>query len=311
MNQQGPLLESETVTEKPFRWLLWLLYLGLAVLIHILLFRIHWEWPEGPPPPPVEVQQIDPRKLDAIRRQWKEKSLLLNKDQSPKTDAPPPPDARYMSDRNRTVEKEQRARETNVIPKPSSSEVKPQSKKSNPHNALKNRTNLGNLALPFKLDGRPKEVTEEQPRPPRPAQRGGDQAILDDSLPVGSENVLNTQESIYYSFYARLYEEVGPLWQSRTNEAVYKIPVQPGQYTTVVEVILDQQGNLQGIRRIQSSGVELFDQVVDQTWRKIERFPNPPSGLLDRERQVRMAWRFTVSIGQGMNFNYLPPERTQ
>src|SRR4051794_25047125 len=111
----GMCADTDTFDSKNRK--IWILFLLLAILLHLLVFLIHLNWAPAVAPKKMEIQHIDPNKLDAIRRQWKEKSLLLNKDPSQFKDAEAPPDARYMSDRNSHVEKEQRARETNVIPK--------------------------------------------------------------------------------------------------------------------------------------------------------------------------------------------------
>ena len=72
MDQAGTEFESDS--GKSVRWLIWTLFLLLALIIHVLIFRIPWEWTPLTAPPRVEIQQIDPRKLDAIRKQWKDEN---------------------------------------------------------------------------------------------------------------------------------------------------------------------------------------------------------------------------------------------
>ncbi len=300
-----------------------LFFFVLAILLHFILFFFRLDWiPSTSPPSRMEVQEIDPRKLETIRQQWKtkQKQLLLHPNTPKSENNEASPDARYFSDRTTRVEKEQKASKTNVLPKPGGQkESQSALQKKSRHKPSKPQTNtlpsLKNLAVPFHLDGKGKppphspemaKYTEKV----QSAERGGDQSIDDPNLPIGSENLLNTQESIYYSFYARLYEAVAPIWQSRTNEVFYHRQVNPGEYVTVVDVILDQEGNLMGIHKIQSSGIPAFDDAVDDSWKKIRQFPNPPQGLLDGERNVHTQWKFVVRVGQGLNFNYLPPQRS-
>jgi hypothetical protein len=97
----------------------WILLAAIVLVLHFLAFYLSPGWYQPGRPPPVEVQQIDAAKLEAIKRGWKEReqrSLLLAKDKKPEISEPEPKNARYESDRNRTVEKETRARQTNVIP---------------------------------------------------------------------------------------------------------------------------------------------------------------------------------------------------
>lgn len=288
---------------------IWILFLILALLAHFLAFMIQFDWaPSYSVAPKVEIQEIDPKKLEAIRRQWRQNKLLLDKNPSRPSEKTEPPDARYMSDKNIRVEKEQRARETEVIPKPKA-RPRPETRQKHP--------SLNKLALPFQLDSNPNSFTPARHSDPFQENssssldlKGGDQALDEPNLPEGGENLLNTRESIYYSFYARLYEAIGPLWQSRTNEVLQRNSIRPGEYSTVVDIVLDEDGTLKEIRKMQGSGIEAFDTAVDETWRKVQRFPNPPQGLLNQERQVHVAWKFTVRVEQGYGLNFLPPQRS-
>src|SRR4051812_2280515 len=96
-------------------WRPWAIALLLALLWHaaLLLPRIPWMLPSGRSR--VDVHTIDPKKLDAIRKKW-DRQLLLDKSKAP-SEAIAPKDARYFSDKNRSVEKEQRAKETTLLPK--------------------------------------------------------------------------------------------------------------------------------------------------------------------------------------------------
>jgi outer membrane biosynthesis protein TonB len=325
MTQIG--IQSEFAAENSVRQKIWLLFLLFALLFHALLFTLRLDWSTPSPSPRIEVQTVDPKKLDAIRKQWREKNLLVDRDRSKPSEKEAPPDARYMSDRNIRVEKEQRAKDTNAVPKPkqpkqSEKTDKPKPQEKTPqaqpktHKPSKPLLKLGQLGVPIPLDSKaqekpqpPKQQSREPQSPATAGPEGGAQAIPDKELPVGSENILNAQESVYYSFFARLYDAIGPLWQSRIRGVPYHRRVNSGEYSTVVDVVLDQSGNLVEVRRIQSSGIEEFDLAVDESWKKIGNFPNPPRGLLDQEGKVHTGWTFTVQVGEGFNLNSLPPER--
>jgi TonB family protein len=308
-------------------WRLWLIALLLALLFHAFLLMTHVHWPSAARPPRVQIQNIDPRKLEEIRKKWDaknaQKPILLDKNPKAKTDEPPPPDAKYMSDRNHRVEKEQRAKMGEVLPKPgqptapthSEAQPKPRAEAHPPATQSRRLPDLGNLGLKYRLgaDSKPKTHSESKAaahdQPPPPAQRGADQWLRDRDIPEGSENILNTQESVYYSFYARLYEAIGPLWQSKINELGALRKLREGDYTTNVDVVMDREGNLVAVNLLQSSGVRDFDNAVDDSWKKVGRFPNPPTGLLDEQQQVHTGWSFTVHVGMGGPMRFLPPER--
>jgi TonB family protein len=320
------------------RWPAWLLLLLLALFLHAIFFTslAHIDWSLPKTPPRVEVTQVDPHKLDAIRKEWKrrdmqEKGLLLDRDKNaPKQEAPD--NARYMSDRNIRVQKEQRARDTTVVPKPGSPS---RAEKSNgqsashpqeeihkqppvPHSQVLPK--IGNLGVPMfaphpntaqkdqeKADGLSQDSKDRTPRSNEP---GGNQYMDDKRVPEGSENMLNAEESVYYSFFARLYETIGPIWSSKLREIAYNVHVLPGDYTTAVDLVLDPEGNLIEVRVLQSSGIKEFDQIVDSSWRRIGKFPNPPKGLIKEDGYVHSGWNFTVQMGQQNGLSFLPPERS-
>ena len=79
---------------------------------------------------------------------------------------------------------------------------------------------VGNLGVNYRFEKRAKTETEAKvreskltpdPTALRGGQDGGDQAIMDRTLPEGSENLLKAQESVFYSFYSRLYEAIAPI----------------------------------------------------------------------------------------------------
>src|SRR4051794_24919909 len=112
-------ISTEDHSQRPTQLKLWLLFFLLAILLHFLIFRLPLTLPALTSQAPVEVHTISPEKLEAVRRQWREKSLLLDQKKKPSENpSEAPKDARYFSDRNIRVEKEQRARESAVVPKP-------------------------------------------------------------------------------------------------------------------------------------------------------------------------------------------------
>jgi hypothetical protein len=283
-----------------FNWRPWVIALLLALLWHalFLLPRIPWSLPSSHPR--VDVHTIDPKKLEAIRKKWRDQQLLLDKSKAP-SEAVAPKDARYFSDKNRTVEKEQRAKETTLMPKPGSHAAKPKADHTHP------LPKIGNLGIPL-----PKPLPPSDDAAGRAAENqpsGGEQYVKDPNLPEGSENLLNSQESVFYSFYARLYEAIAPIWQSRLHEIPPR-KILEGDYTTVVDVVFDREGGLIEVQRNHGSGIEEFDQAVQDAWHRVGRFPNPPQGLLDAQGQVHTGWSFTVRIKGGFPLDFLPPERS-
>ena len=315
-------------------WKIVLIFSVLALLLHLFFFSIRWsEWNTHAPTQPVTVHTIDPKKLDSIRKHWQEKSLLLQtqpRDPNAAT-IPPPENARAFSDRNIRVEKEQRAREYSPIVKPqvqrqSQSQTQtqrqaqadhtttssPVAAKHLPHKVLPDLKSLGLPLIQSLTQANAATQTHRKPSsqpPSRATEEGAHQYLSDPSLPLGSENLLNAQESVYYSFYARLYEAIGPVWQSKIREVIPQTGVSPGEYLTSVDVRIDSHGRLLGVEILRSSGIHALDSAVDSSWKRIGFFPNPPQGLLDAQNTVHIGWSFTVQVGEGFQFYNLPPSR--
>jgi hypothetical protein len=317
-------------------WRVWIVILVLAILAHLLFMAARVSWAPAPAPVPVDIKTIDPAKLDEIRKKWHDngaKQLLLDRDKNAPSAANAPDNAKFMSDRNIVVDKEQRARQTDVLPKAGNPggataekttpkkrvapRVVPAQPKTPSHAETRAQPDLKMFGIPLNLSAKSKPEEEASPLENSPNQSnpnssgngGANQYIDDPTMPQGSENMLNAQESVYYSFYARLYESIAPVWSSKVQEAAYAARAQPGDYTTVVDVILNRDGDLVEVRQLRGSGIHEFDAVVEPSWRRIGRFPNPPSGLLDAEGQLHMAWSFTMRVGEG-GVSFLPPSRS-
>lgn len=289
--------------------------IALAILIHLATFWLKLDWIFPRSSAPIEVHTVDPQKLEAIRDSWKNSKnrpdkLLLNPNPSQtKPKEAPPEDARYFSDQNIRARKEQRAKDHSVLPKPGPQGPEGPKGENAPSKPAPPLRSLG-VPLPAATGDSVPLAKPKESSPPRPEGGGGAQQFIDDkNLPTGAENVLNAQESVFYSFYARLYEAVAPIWRSRAHSAVQSQRIQPGEYSTLIEVVLDERGNLVEVRQIQSSGIPAFDRAAEESWHRIGRFPNPPRDLQDANGLVRTGWTFTIYLGGGPGIQLLPPER--
>jgi hypothetical protein len=201
--------------------------------------------------------------------------------------ASPPKSATALSDRNQSVVRETRA-----------------------------RTNLGRLGALRDLGKRAARFSardalrQENSRgfESRLGSSGSPSSVDDETLPMDAETLLNTRQSIYYSFYARLYQSIAPIWQGRVGESRFHKPA-PGRYTTRVAVLLDREGNLKSLEILDPSRVAFLDRIVLESWNRVTRFPNPPTGLIEKDGTVRTLWSFTVEVGEGRAFQFLPPRR--
>jgi outer membrane biosynthesis protein TonB len=125
----------------------------------------------------------------------------------------------------------------------------------------------------------------------------------------GDFNALNTRESVYYSFYSRIYRQIAPLWNRHVREAAERVALAPAEYTTIVEAVLDRRGDLLRLDFVAPSGVAALDRAVEDSWKKAERFPNPPAGLLEASGEVRLKWKYTVDASGSSGLFFPSPRR--
>lgn len=298
----------------------------LAVLWHLVLLTVPWDriLPEPHlllPPPRVDLRDVSKEELAKIRNQWKQKKFLLGQDSKVPEDAKRPENARFESDRNRRVERETQARSQEILPSPGAqSPTRDRERKrtaqerSDPRTRpeARPRVDLRNLGVPM-FAARPAAelASEAEPmaRDPSESARAADQSILEKELPYGAENMLNTEQNIYYSFYARLYQSIAPIWQSKIREVPQSRSVPPGDYLAAADVVFDEKGNLIDVRILQSSGIPEFDQAIHDSWKSVGRFPNPPRDLLNARGEVHTGWSFSVQVDSSFNWHSGGPRR--
>lgn len=293
-----------------------------ALAFHLLIAFIPWHrllslTLPSPKQDRIEVATVSPEQI--ARMKARQQKLLLDRGQRASETAPS--DARYFSDRNIRVDREQRARKTAVLPKLGSPEAltqKPESPRTSSQKeprALQTASTpsaipLHRLGVPLQFRARQAQAAPQantEPEESRSASEpGGDQSIDDLNLPEGGENLLNAQQSVFYSFYSRLYQAVGPVWQSLLMQVRRAIP--EGQYSTQVEVLMDREGKIIDVRFLGRSGIPEFDHAVEQAWQRLPRFPNPPRGLVKPDGYVHTGWNFTVRVDRNF-FQVAPPRR--
>ncbi|NDD92778.1 hypothetical protein EBZ37_11905 [bacterium] len=146
-------------------------------------------------------------------------------------------------------------------------------------------------------------------RPERFSAGSEAQRLDDHTLAEGAENLLNTVESVHYSFYSRIYGSLAPLWQSYIRNIRPARPLSPGDYRVVADLILDSQGHLIGIEFHERSEVIQFNEAVIASVSKIKKFPNPPKDLISGRTEFRTLWSFTVNVNRNSFISLLPPQR--
>lgn len=278
----------------------------VALLLHLFFITfskwMKWDLLSISQPLPIDtVSEADVRK---IKSQWKRRPFVMSRDQRNIVEHTNE-NAVFESDKNREVEKQTRAAQSDVVMKPGSNGANSSDPLSGPSKSLP-MVPLSSLGL---RPSRMLNPVEQRPPTPQGGAAGADQNLLDKSIPVGAENLLNTQETKFYTFYSRIYQAIGPVWQSMVKTETAQSRPPEGEYLTRAEVVIDSSGKVVQVHITQGSGIPGFDRIVEHAWYKVPIFPNPPRGLFEADGYIHMGWTFLVAIDQRSGLLYAPPAR--
>jgi len=121
---------------------------------------------------------------------------------------------------------------------------------------------------------------------------------------VGDETLLNSRGFKYAGFLNRVKETVGRVWTQRVQDESSKRDPSGQQFSfkdrrTVVEFTLDRNGEVREVKVSSSSGVDYLDRVAVDSFKLVQRFPNPPPGLVGEDGQVTLPFAFTLLAASG------------
>ena len=124
-----------------------------------------------------------------------------------------------------------------------------------------------------------------------------------EDVPKGEATLLNSREFKYATFFNRVKRGVSQHWGPRVGEEYRRRDPYGNIYgvedrRTLVSVALDPKGELVGVDVVRSSGVQFFDQVAVESFRKASPFPNPPRGLVESDGKINFQFGFYFIIGE-------------
>ena len=133
--------------------------------------------------------------------------------------------------------------------------------------------------------------------PPIPAYV---QQQLPPGVKLGNVTALNTDQHRFYSFNQRLLSRFVPLWGSRVRQAIYRWmsknspPSISKTWVTNVEVIMDEKGEVIDVQPMRLSSLWDIDQASIQSFKDIEKVPNPPAEMVDENGYIHMQFQTEV-----------------
>jgi len=153
-------------------------------------------------------------------------------------------------------------------------------------------------------DLRPLKLTLDQPIGATGPLSGG--PMPDDlrGIEEGEGTFLNARSFKFAGFLNRVKETVGRVWTQKVIDASGKRDPTGQLYSykdrrTVIEFTLDRQGEITDVHVAASSGVQYLDEVAVDAFRVVQRFPNPPPGLMRDDGTVKLPFAFTLLAATG------------
>lgn len=118
----------------------------------------------------------------------------------------------------------------------------------------------------------------------------------------GEFTALNTDQFTYYSFFARINEQIRNRWVAGIRNYVGSLSqsdqekLAKGDRQTVVEIILTSDGEYHSSVLQHSSGDRTLDQTTVDAFRAAAPFLNPPRGMVEEDGFIHLRYAFVVQF---------------
>jgi TonB family protein len=123
-----------------------------------------------------------------------------------------------------------------------------------------------------------------------------------DDVAEGDGTYLNTREWKHSSFFNRVKQNVGMVWDPTTiirrRDPTGEVYLYKDRYT-LLSVTLDANGGVKSVAVNRSSGVDFLDSEAIEAFRRAQPFPNPPPALQDEHGEIRFTFGFYLETNQG------------
>lgn len=129
------------------------------------------------------------------------------------------------------------------------------------------------------------------------SQPGGGNS--DDFLPnykIGDRTFLNTLANPNIGYFVELRRKFRFAFNPRPVLIRQLNMISRGEISVVWGVTVDSTGHIAGLTLIRSSGLPDYDNEARRTITVSAPFSSPPTGMLDKNQQLNMAWTFVVYL---------------
>ncbi len=246
---------------------------------------------------PIKITVIDQKVLESIRA----KKQIVDSEDS--VNRAKPQDSRFFSDKNRSFDREARARKNAPFQKAAKGEKNADAsggKKAAKEMKLSDLGAFSKTHDPFKFAAKDHAEGMKGLRSGSPL--GQTVSSTNDYLadvPEGDLTHLNTQEYKYYGFYHRIKTKLEQFWSRSIQEKALLLmrsgrSIASTEVVTSLRVTMDEKGEIIAIKVIGPSGVKELDDAAIESFNQAGPFPFPPKGLIV-EGKVEIEWGFVVN----------------
>jgi TonB family protein len=246
-------------------------------------------WIEVEPLPPQKKSKDDP----ALQRRKVVQTSPGEKVETPTPDS-------YLGWQNQIVDRQTVSKnKTTVIGSEQLSQNKADSLDHKKNNKSKNKNSDRKVLSKLGLALQPPPSTNAGDRPAwaTPGTRPED---FIEGVTEGERTALNTREFIFYGYFQRIRERLDRAWIPILRHkliAYYRSGrhlASSTNHTTKVMVVLNEHGEIIRVELVGESGTRDLDEAAVNAFNKAGPFPNPPKGIVDRNREVRIPWDFVL-----------------
>lgn len=291
----------------------------LSIFLHIIVSVATYEVsghfkPESQQRNPALMEWIEPS--DLKKEDWtKRENQIVRKAELPSDmlDLGVKTVRRFQSEEKQTVKKEMRALNTGLtenragtaLEKSRERSIEQATRRQEEHvpNSIF-REGLGDIRAEFKKmkprDGSASTATTELMLPSDPRRNRG-LSTTGEALPtdiqIGDFTALNTDRFIYYTYYARIEEQIRHRWVRYVKAALLgggDIPDGARELVTSLEIVLNREGEFQRAILHEGSGSRDVDAAPMLAFREAKRIPHPPREMVKTDGTIRLFYAFHV-----------------
>ncbi len=265
-------------------------FLGGVLLVHLLFMVVELKDHFSSQNPPQVLSAI---KLKLVQESTKYQKKTPRKQivQSEDTTSKERKKDAFLSDKNRSFERQTMAKTIDSFKKAAQSNSQSNSTSEERKGAKKNAPHLKDLKLsdfgiaswgplPQKAVGK-KGMSNGDPL------EQGLSATNDyvQEMQLGDFTHLNTIEYKHYGFFHRIRQKLEQFWGRSIREksqAIFRSgrSIASQDYVTSLQVALNDRGEIVGVKILGSSGVKELDDAALESFKQAGPFPNPPKDLL-------------------------------